>query len=326
MIPIALNDRVRAVEAGYKVVLTELVRGTAKLPDPIFANRLGLIHGFTREDFTNLYLKHVGGCPEPEFSIMFQSCINARYFSLTSPAERGLYVMTAELFWSVGHDTLSLGLLGALAFPPWVRSRLVHLSVDGGQGTGFLYRGTSDTVLTARHCVENQPNIKLACEGRPLTPHSLAFHRNLPVAKFGIAHIDRHGLSMEGQASDMSEVYVAGYPRLPILSTPTPLFGSGYIAATASYREVPSYIVSTPTPANPGNSGGPVMDKYGRVVAMIEQHGKPSDSSDGKMNNEDTVGIGYLPYLYATNLAGCNPDDPSQWEQLPAFPPDQQSQ
>jgi S1-C subfamily serine protease len=91
---------------------------------------------------------------------------------------------------------------------------------------------------------------------------------------------------------------------LPILSTPSALFGAGYVAAVVNERGVPSYIVSTPTPANPGNSGGPVVDKYGRLVALIEKHAAPSDSTD--VSN-------YLPYLYATNLTGCNPEDKSQW-------------
>jgi len=305
MIPIALNDRTRAVEAGFQVVLKHLVYGTAELPDKTFAARLKLARGFTRDDFTKLYLAHVGGCPEPEFGIMFQSCINARYFALVSPSEVGIYGMTNELFWSTGHDTLSLGLLGALAFPPWVRSRLVHLAVNDGHGTGFLYGDRSGVFLTARHCLEGQPNITLTCAEERLELQHIEFHRQLPVAKLQVTAIGRHGLTLEGQASEMSEVYIAGYPRLPTLSTPSALFGSGYIAAAVNYREAPSYIISTPTPANPGNSGGPVTDKYGRVVALIEKHAAPSETTD-----EPT----YSPYLYATDLAGCNPDDASQWE------------
>jgi hypothetical protein len=317
MIPISLNERILSAEAGFKEVLKLLVYGKASLPDPSFATRLARGGAFTREDFTNLYLAHVGGVPEPEFGILFQSCINARYFALISPAEFGLYGMTHELFWSTGHDTLSLGLLGALAFPPWVRSRLVHFAVGEGQGTGFLYGDRSGVVLTARHCVEGKPSFTMTCEGSRLEMHSLFFHRRLPVAKLMVSPLNRHGLTLEGQASEMSELYLAGYPRLPTLSTPSALFGTGYIAAAVSYREAPSFIISTPTPANAGNSGGPVLDKYGRVVALIEKHAAPTDSTD------EVTDLPYLPYLYATNLAGCNPDDDSQWETISPSQPAQ---
>src|SRR5882724_2978666 len=89
MISISLNERILSVEAGFKEVLKLLVYGKASLPDPSFATRLIRGGAFTREDFTNLYLAHVGGVLEPEFGILFQSCINARYFALISSAECG---------------------------------------------------------------------------------------------------------------------------------------------------------------------------------------------------------------------------------------------
>ena len=59
-----------------------------------------------------------------------------------------------------------------------------------------------------------------------------------------------------------AEVYTLGYPRDIIV------YNSGYISATAGHDgDTSSLQISLP--ANPGNSGGPVLDKNGDIVGIL---------------------------------------------------------
>lgn len=66
------------------------------------------------------------------------------------------------------------------------------------------------------------------------------------------------------------EVYTLGYPRNEIV------YNKGYMSATTGYMDDSASIQLTIS-ANPGNSGGPVLDKNGSIVGILSTRDKQSN-------------------------------------------------
>lgn len=66
----------------------------------------------------------------------------------------------------------------------------------------------------------------------------------------------------EAQADLAEDVYTLGFPREEVV------FGEGSISSLTGYRANPNaYQISVPV--NPGNSGGPLLNKQGALIGMI---------------------------------------------------------
>ena len=135
-------------------------------------------------------------------------------------------------------------------------------------GTGFFV-SQKGHVLTNHHVVENCSSIVVALEGTTSqsaqvtardSKNDLALLRvtgltpsNIPNLRFGV----RLGES----------VFVYGFPLTGLLAS-TGNFTTGSVTAVAGLGD-DTTLMQVSAPIQPGNSGGPVLDQHGNVVAVV---------------------------------------------------------
>lgn len=75
------------------------------------------------------------------------------------------------------------------------------------------------------------------------------------------------------QNLDLGEgIYTIGYPR------DEAVYGEGYLSSSTGYSgDTTAYQISVPV--NPGNSGGPVLDKFGNIIGIISGKQKGIDGA-----------------------------------------------
>ena len=89
--------------------------------------------------------------------------------------------------------------------------------------------------------------------------------------------------SFNKQNLDLGEgIYTIGYPR------DEAVYGEGYLSSATGYSgDTSSYQISVPV--NPGNSGGPVLDKNGNIVGIISGKQKGIDGAAFAIKSKSLV-------------------------------------
>ena len=133
-------------------------------------------------------------------------------------------------------------------------------------GTGFLIDGRGYLVTNAH--VLNGKGVVVNKNGEDLTA-TIAYidtDRDLALLKIDDeAFKPVISLPYSFKRSNFNlgaDVYTLGYPRDIIV------YNSGYISATTGHDDDSSSLQIS-LPANPGNSGGPVLDKNGEIVGIL---------------------------------------------------------
>lgn len=133
--------------------------------------------------------------------------------------------------------------------------------------TGFLIDG-SGFIATNAHVINKARNIVVenrngdqfvaeALYVNKLTDLAILKIKDTSFRKIIVPYTIRKGGSRLGEP-----IYTLGYPREVVV------YGEGYLSAKIGHGgDTSSYQVSIP--ANPGNSGGPVLNKYGEVIGII---------------------------------------------------------
>jgi serine protease Do len=136
------------------------------------------------------------------------------------------------------------------------------------RATGFLLDGRGYLVTNA-HVVENARNIIVENKKGDqffAKPIYIDIETDLAILKITDTSFKRvTGLpyTFSKSTADLGEhIFTLGYPREEVV------YGEGYLSAESGYSgDTTSYQISIS--ANPGNSGGPVIDKNGEIIGII---------------------------------------------------------
>ncbi len=160
----------------------------------------------------------------------------------------------------------------------------------GGFGTGFVVaRGI---VMTCAHVVRGGTKVTVLSGG------GARHDAKINTLDMGNdwALLEVNGLESEPIPVSVDKpnvgatIYCIGYPLGGIKDSTDPIVGSGNIAALQRLDGDERFMQIT-APVNPGNSGGPVLDQYGRWVGIVSQ--KLNDMETLKAAETVTQGVNF---------------------------------
>jgi S1-C subfamily serine protease len=144
------------------------------------------------------------------------------------------------------------------------------VETDAGLGSGFVGWQDADGlyVITADHVVKDaSTSVTLSRAG-----HSWRGDVNAEDAANDLAVI-----RLDGRPAGAVPLWQSPSPHPPIVGDQVLLVGSPFglsgTVTTGVVSRVTSKVVQTDAAANPGNSGGPAVDKQGRVVGVLVSGG-----------------------------------------------------
>jgi S1-C subfamily serine protease len=141
----------------------------------------------------------------------------------------------------------------------------------GIEGTGWFVR--HDLVVTAAHVVAGEDDTRIQIPGRHglATAHAVAFDRRNDIAVLRVAGVQVRPLALAAP-SDGATVAIVGYPENgPLTSVPGRVGRTATVLTQDAYGHGPvsRTITALSGRVRHGNSGGPAIDRRGRVQATI---------------------------------------------------------
>lgn len=185
-----------------------------------------------------------------------------------------------------------------------VKDGVVRIEVTtcfaGGTGSGALL--APDLVVTAAHVVDGAETVQLLVDGSTARGEVIGMdvEKDLALVRSSRS-FDAHVFSVAPQTPAVgTDVVAIGYP----LSGPLSLTGPGFVSA---HDEEVVYggegdetrvggLMRTSLLTNRGNSGGPVLDRQGRIVGLVSGGASSSgmlDPTTGEVRIDDVNGIDY---------------------------------
>ncbi len=149
-----------------------------------------------------------------------------------------------------------------------------------GVGTGFVI--ADGFVLTCAHVVRGGNNVQATSTTG--TAYAATVVTMDTANDWALLRVDGlTGAPIPVAADDPNvgaTIHCIGYPLGGIRDSADPIVGSGNIAALQRLDGEQRYMQIT-APVNPGSSGGPVLDRYGRWVGIVSQ----------KLNDQKTLDV-----------------------------------
>lgn len=136
------------------------------------------------------------------------------------------------------------------------------------RATGFLVDGKG-YLITNAHVVENAKNLIVENKkgeqfvAEMIYSNSITDLAILKITDSSFNKVNDLPYTFTKTGAELAEpIFTLGYPREEVV------YGEGYLSAQSGYYgDTTSYQISIS--ANPGNSGGPVIDKNGEVIGII---------------------------------------------------------
>ena len=137
--------------------------------------------------------------------------------------------------------------------------------IEGKKATGSGFWIDADTVLTNNHVVDHNPNL-LVNKTLPVKVIATDSLRDIAILRVVDASQPSPLAFVDSSPNLADDVYVIGYPLDKNLS-----ITKGIISAFPSDDYDDRNYIQTDAPISFGNSGGPLVDRCGRVVGMNTQ-------------------------------------------------------
>ena len=136
------------------------------------------------------------------------------------------------------------------------------------RATGFLIDG-SGYIITNAHVINNANNLIIENKKGeqfitvPVYVNKMTDLAILKVTDTSFIKISRLPYSIPKYSAELGEqIFTLGYPREEVV------YGEGYLSAKSGNQgDTTAYQISISV--NPGNSGGPVINKYGEVIGIV---------------------------------------------------------
>ena len=159
---------------------------------------------------------------------------------------------------------------------------VVEIRTSRSGGTGFLITDNG-VVVTNEHVVADHASVKLRLtSGREYVAKVADKHPSLDLAYLNIQSSDRFTPIAIGNSAEVrvgEEVIAIGFPLGSQLGQ-EPTVSRGIVSA------IRQGVLQTDAPVNPGNSGGPLLDRYGNAIGVVTSR---IDESQGR----SVSGIGF---------------------------------